>query len=140
MESLKIGEVAKLAGVNLQTIHYYERKGLLEKPPRTSSNYRMYAKDAVRVILFIKHAQKLGFSLKEIKELLSFKAAPRSKCTEVKRKAEIKLKAIEDKIFALQNMRKALSTLIDECLGSKPVTECPILEALSAQSEYVERG
>ena len=73
MEGLKVGQVAKQAGVNLQTIHYYERRGLLPKPPRTGSNYRAYPTDAVLLVRFIKSAQELGFTLKEIKELIALR-------------------------------------------------------------------
>ena len=83
MEGLKVGEVAKKAGVNLQTIHYYERRGLLPQPPRTGSNYRAYPEDSVRRVQFVKRAQELGFTLKEIKELLSLRARPRARCADV---------------------------------------------------------
>ena len=132
MQGLKVGEVAKLAAVNLQTIHYYERTGLLPKPARTASNYRMYTDDAVRRVRFIKRAQELGFTLKETKELLSLRAAPRSCCGDVRHQAEAKLVDIEDKIRTLHGMRKALTKLIGECSGKGPATACPILEALDS--------
>lgn len=135
MEGLKVGEVAKLAGVNLQTVHYYERRGLLPRPPRTGSNYRTYPEDAVRRVQFIKRTQELGFTLKEIMELLSLRAAPRTQCTDVRDRAEVKVRDIDDKVRALQAMRKALSKLIGECSGEGPVTHCPILEALDSEDE-----
>jgi len=133
MEGLKVGEVAKQAGVNLQTIHYYERRGLLPKPPRTGSNYRAYPDDAVLRVRFIKRAQELGFSLKEIKELLSLRAAPRTRCADVRDRAEAKVQDIDDKVRTLQAMQKALTKLISECSGKGPVTQCPILEALDSE-------
>lgn len=135
MEGLKVGEVAKQAGVNLQTIHYYERRGLLPRPPRTGSNYRAYPEDAVRRVRFIKRAQELGFTLKEIQELLSLRAAPRARCADVRKRAEIKVQDIDDKIRTLQAIRKALTKLIGECSGEGPVTQCPILEALDSEDE-----
>ena len=135
MESLKIGEVAKRAGVNLQTIHYYERRGLLAKPPRSESNYRAYPEDAVLRVRFIKRAQELGFTLKEIKELLSLRAAPRSRCADVRSRAEAKVQDIDSKIRTLRAMRKALTKLIGECSGEGPVTQCPILEALDPKDQ-----
>ena len=135
MESLKVGEVAKQAGVNLQTIHYYERRGLLPKPPRTGSNYRAYPTDAVLRVRFIKRAQELGFTLKEIKELLSLRAAPRTRCSDVRRRAEAKVQDIDEKVRTLQAMRRALTKLIGECSGIGPVTECPIVEALDSEDE-----
>lgn len=135
MEGLKVGEVAKLAGVNLQTVHYYERRGLLPRPPRTGSNYRTYPEDAVRRVQFIKRTQELGFTLKEIMELLSLRAAPRTQCADVRDHAEAKVRDIDDKVQALRAMRKALSKLIGECSGEGPVTHCPILEALDSEEE-----
>jgi len=133
MTSLKVGDVAKQAGVNLQTIHYYERRGLLPKPPRTGSNYRAYPEDAVLRVRFIKRAQELGFTLKEIKELLSLRAAPRTRCADVRNRAEAKVQDIDDKVRTLQSMRKTLTKLIGECSGKGPVTQCPILEALDSE-------
>lgn len=133
MENLKIGEVARRAGVNLQTIHYYERRGLLPEPPRTPSNYRLYPEDTVRRVRFVKRAQELGFTLKEIEELLSLRASPRSRCADVRRRAQAKMDDIDGKIRALQGMRKALGKLIGECSGKGPVSECPILETLDPE-------
>lgn len=135
MTGLKVGEVAKQAGVNLQTIHYYERRGLLPKPPRTGSNYRAYPEDAVRRVRFIKRAQELGFTLKDIKELLSLRAAPRTRCADVRERAEVKVQDIDEKVRTLQAMRKALTKLIGECSGKGPVSQCPILEALDSEDE-----
>ena len=135
MTGLKVGEVAKQAGVNLQTIHYYERRGLLPKPPRTGSNYRAYPEDAVLRVRFIKRAQELGFTLKEIKELLSLRAAPRTRCADVRERAEAKVQDIDGKVRTFQAMRKALTKLIGECSGSGPVSQCPILEALDSEGE-----
>lgn len=134
---LRIGEVAKQAGVNLQTIHYYERRGLVPKPPRTASNYRAYPGDTVPRVRFIKRAQDLGFTLKEIKDLLSLKAAPRARCADVRARAAAKLDDIDARIRTLQAMRQALTKLIDECSGAggRPVNECPILEALDAEDD-----
>lgn len=134
MERLRIGELARLAGVNLQTIHYYERRALLPKPPRTTSNYRVYPHDAVRRVRFIKHAQELGFTLEEIKELISLRATPRACCSDVRKRAEQKATQIDDKIHSLKAMRKALTNLMTECSsGEDSVSECPILEALDAE-------
>jgi len=135
MQSLKVGEVARQAGVNLQTIRYYERRGLLAKPPRTGSNYRAYPEEAVLRVRFIKRAQELGFTLKELQELLSLRAAPRTRCADVRRRAQVKLRDIDEKVRTLRSMRKALTKLVGECSGTGPVTQCPILEALDAKDE-----
>ncbi len=133
MTGLKVGEVAKQAGVNLQTVHYYERRGLLPSPPRTGSNYRAYPDDAVLRVRFIKRAQELGFTLREIKELLSLKAAPRTRCADVRERAEAKVQDVDARVRTLQAMRRALTKLIGECSGKGPVSECPILEALESE-------
>jgi MerR family mercuric resistance operon transcriptional regulator len=134
MKGLTVGEVAKRATVNLQTIHFYEREGILPKPPRTVSNYRVYSDDAVRRVQFIKRAQELGFALKDIKELLSLRAAPGSRCADVRQRAQAKVQDIDTKIGTLQRMRKALMKLIGECEGRKPISACPILEALDTEN------
>lgn len=133
MAGLKVGDVAKRAAVNLQTIHFYEREGLLPKPPRTTSNYRMYSEDAVRRVRFIKRAQELGFALKDIRELLSLRATPGSRCADIRQRAIAKLRDIDEKIATLQRMRKALTKLTAECAGRRPITACPILEALDSE-------
>jgi Cu(I)-responsive transcriptional regulator len=130
MEGLKVGEVAKQAGVNLQTIHYYERRGLLPKPPRTASNYRAYPADAVLLVRFIKRAQELGFTLKEIKELMSLRDGGGRRRGEVRALAEAKMRDIDHKLARLQAMRNALFRLVESCAcGRRPT--CPILEALN---------
>jgi MerR family mercuric resistance operon transcriptional regulator len=130
MNGLKVGEVARQAGVNLQTVHYYERRGLLPIPPRTDANYRSYPAGAVLRVRFIKRAQDLGFTLKEIEELLSLRATPRAGCADVRERAEAKVRDIDEKIRTLEAMRRALTKLVGECSERGSVTDCPILEAL----------
>jgi MerR family copper efflux transcriptional regulator len=101
MYGLTIGEVAEQAGVHIETLRYYERRELIEKPPRSASNYRLYPEEAVRRVRFIKRAQELGFSLKDIKGLLLLRATPEAGCAEVRAHAEGKLKAIDEKISSL---------------------------------------
>lgn len=135
MAALKVGDVARQAGVNLQTVHYYERRGLLPKPPRTASNYRAYPQDAVLRVRFIKRAQDLGFTLQEIKELLSLRTTPGTRCTDVRHRAEAKVQDIDAKIQTLTAMRKALTNLIAGCPDAAPLSQCPILAALDEQTE-----
>ena len=131
MESvLTIGQLAERARVNVQTIRYYERRGLLREPERTASNYRVYGGDTVRRVRFIKRAQELGFTLKEIAELLALRATRRSSCAEVRARSQAKMRDIDEKLRTLAAMRKALDWLVRECSGRGPVTECPILETL----------
>src|SRR5437667_10778683 len=101
MERLTVSKVAKQAGVNLETIRYYENEGVLPKPPRTNSGYRIFSDDSIKQLRFIKHAQELGFSLKEIKELLSLRIKPGSSCADVRRKAETKIVDVDEKIERL---------------------------------------
>ncbi|GBD98799.1 mercuric resistance operon regulatory protein [bacterium BMS3Abin07] len=138
MERLTIGKLAKQSEVNIETIRYYERRGLIPKPPRRESGYRQYPRDTVTRIQFIKRAKELGFSLREILELLSLRVDPATTCGDVKKRAEIKIADIEEKIRTLQGMKKALMNLTVECKGRGPVSECPILEALDTKGERAE--
>jgi MerR family copper efflux transcriptional regulator len=130
MSSLTIGQVASKAGVNIQTIRYYERRNLLPEPSRGESGYRYYEEETVKHIRFIRNAKELGFSLKEVGELLSLRLDPGGMSAAVKELAKEKLADIEDKIDTLQRMHKALDGLIHTCPGCGPVRECPILDAL----------
>jgi MerR family transcriptional regulator, copper efflux regulator len=132
MDGLSIGDVAKQANVHIETLRYYERRGLLARPPRSTSNYRLYAAETVRRVRFIKGAQELGFSLKEIQELLSLRAEPKTSCEDIRERAEAKITDIEAKIRSLQAMKRALTKLVMECSGSGPITDCPILEAFDS--------
>ncbi len=135
MDGITIGVVAKQAKVNIDTLRYYERRGILPRPLRTAANYRLYTEDAVRRVRFIKRAQELGFTLSEIKELLALRAAPRGRCAAVRGRAELKMRDIEAKIASLNAMRSALATLVRQCRGRATATECPILESLGKRRE-----
>lgn len=132
MEGLTIGRLARESQVNVETIRYYERRGLLPRPPRRPSGYRMFPPSAVQVLRFVKTAQVLGFSLKEIKELLALRIQPGRSCADVRGRAERKIGEIDQKIRTLQSMRKALVRLAAACSGRGPVSDCPILESLEA--------
>lgn len=132
MNGLTIGEVAAGAKVNIETMRYYERRGLVPKPPRSVSNYRVYPEDTVKRVRFVKRAQELGFSLKEIKELLTLRASPRARCGDIRERASEKIEDIDAKIRTLRAMRKSLSKLVSECSGKGPITNCPILEAIDS--------
>jgi MerR family transcriptional regulator, copper efflux regulator len=130
MKSLTIGQVAHEAGVGIETVRFYERKGLIEEPTRRASGYRQYGEEVVDRLRFIREAKDLGFTLNEIKELLSLKLDPSSSCAEVKGRAEAKIADIEEKIRTLQRMKRALAKLTKACSGDGPTSKCPILEAL----------
>jgi Hg(II)-responsive transcriptional regulator len=131
--ALKIGEVAERGGVNLQTIRYYEREKLLPEPPRLPSGYRMFPEQTVHRVRFIKRAQELGFSLAEIRDLLSIQVDPRKECSDVKRMAKTKIADIEEKIRTLEAMKRVLGGLMKLCPGQGPSSECPILESIEAK-------
>lgn len=131
--TLKIGAVAKQAGVHVQTIHYYEKEGLLPVASRSAAGYRLYAPDTVHRLLFIRHAQEIGFSLKEIRDLLSLRVDAHMTCGDVKARAEQKLVEVQHKIERLQTVRGALEGLIASCEAEKPAHECALLEALDAE-------
>jgi MerR family transcriptional regulator, copper efflux regulator len=126
---LRIGEVAGEAGVNIQTLRFYERRGLLKNPPRRPSGYREYTPDSVRRVRFIKRAQQLGFTLKEIEELLQLRDDPSVPCAEVRTTAEAKVSEIDEKIRHLKAMKKALQTLAESCAANQQ-RHCPLLESL----------
>jgi MerR family copper efflux transcriptional regulator len=132
MDGLTIGDVAKEAKVNIETLRYYERRGLLARPPRSASNYRLYSAETVRRVRFIKGAQELGFSLEEILELLSLRAEPETSCEDIRERAQAKITDIEAKIASLQAMKRALAKAVTECSGGGPLTDCPILESFDS--------
>ena len=133
MKALTIGQVARHAGVGIETVRFYERQGLLEEPARKQSGYRQYGEDVVARLRFIRRAKELGFSLKEIKELLALRVDPTTTCAEVRSKAAAKLTDVEQKIEALQRIRTALVKLTAVCRGRGPTSECPILDALDGE-------
>jgi len=131
--SLTIGRLAQKAGINLETVRFYERKGLLPKPPRSTSGYRLFPTEAARRLRFIKRAQELGFSLSEILELLTLRLSPRTASTEILNRTDAKIADIEGKIKSLDSMRKSLLKLALSCDGCAPLSECPILESLDKE-------
>ena len=132
---MRTGELAAQAGVNVETLRYYERRGILSKPKRApSSGYREYPADAVQLIRFVKRAQELGFTLHEIEELLRLRENKRESCAEVKAAAQSKLADIEAKIASLRSMKRALGALVVACSRRKALT-CPLLESLDAPLE-----
>ena len=138
MNILTIGQLAKRAQVNVDTIRYYERRGLIPEPPRRQSGYRQYSQDDVVRIQFIKRAQELGFALKEIEELLALRVDPDTTCAGIKEQTEAKIADISTKIQTLQRMTRVLTRLATACDARAPTSECPILEALDTKDgDYV---
>jgi Hg(II)-responsive transcriptional regulator len=139
MDGFTVGELAKQANVHVETLRYYERRGLIPKPHRTVSNYRVYSSENLRRVKFIKQAQGLGFSLNEIKKLLALRATPRARCVDVRRYATHKIEDIDARIRSLARMRKTLEKLLDECHGNRLATQCPILESLDSEPSTVSQ-
>ena len=126
---MRIGTAAKQSGVNVQTLRYYERRGLLPKAPRRRSGYREFPDDAVRVVRFVKRAQDLGFSLDEVEALLRLRGDKRRDRSRVRAVAEQRIAQIDRKLAELQAMKHALSRLV-HCCRDGAALECPIIEAL----------
>lgn len=129
METLSIGQVAERAGVGVETVRFYQREGLIEEPARPGTRHRRYPSEAVTRIRFIRGAQNLGFSLKEIEELMALRLAPGTSKAEIRSRAEAKVAEIEGKLRDLQRIRDTLLKLIGSCEGTGTVEGCPILEA-----------
>jgi len=129
-EDLTIGRVARAAEVNVETIRYYHRRGLLDEPAKPSSGRRRYSSDAVRRVCFIKRAQQLGFTLEEVKGLLRLEDG--RNCARTRLLAEQKLTVIEQRLATLARMRKMLKSLVAECTRGKRRRSCPIITALSS--------
>jgi len=132
MNLLRIGEVAKQTGVSIETLRYYEKQGLVDSPSRTDAGYRLYGERAVQQIEFIISAKNLGFSLKDIQELLNLRVDKENHtCEEVKTLAECKLTDIEERIRELSTIRQALKQVINTCCGGpESADNCSILGAL----------
>lgn len=126
---MRIGTAAEQAGVNVQTLRYYERRGLLSRPPRRQSGYRDFPGDAVRIVRFIKRAQDLGFTLDEVEQLLRLRRDTRRDRARVRAVAETRVRQIEQKIAELEAMKQALAHLV-HCCRDGSTLECPIIEAL----------
>lgn len=135
MTALIISKAADRAGVGIETIRFYERKGLIEQPPKPEAGYRTYPLETVRRIRFIRQAQELGFSLREIDELLSLRADPASDCADVRERAMEKLREVDCKVERLQRIRAALEDLVVACPGSGALRQCSIMEALAGSAD-----
>lgn len=130
MKELTIGALAKAAGVNVETIRYYERRGLLRKPPKPEEGYRKYPIEVIKQVRFIKTAQKLGFSLREIEEILNLGGKGKLSCAEMFARANHKIGEIEAKIGALEAMRRVLLEATESCPEAGSLNLCPIWERL----------
>lgn len=141
MEAVTIGKAARAAGVGVETIRFYERCGLIEQPPkRDGAGYRVYSAETVRRIRFIRQALQIGFSLREIKELLWLRADPSADCGHVREKATAKVAEVDRKINQLERIRGALQEVIAACPGHGALRACTILEALQVARQPQSRS
>ncbi|MCW6003589.1 MerR family DNA-binding protein [Micromonospora sp. CPCC 205371] len=127
---MRTGQVADLAGVNIQTLRYYERRGLLPTPSRRASGYRVYGPDAVRTVRFVKRAQQLGFSLAEVESLLELAQGGPSSCEGARRLAVDKISDLDQRITHLHAMRDSLQHLVATCERPRRQRECPLLDTI----------
>ena len=138
--AMTIGRAARQAGVGVETIRFYERKGLIDQPPKPlDASFRVYPAETVGRIRFIREAQEIGFSLREIDELLSLRADPAADSADVRRRAIAKRDEVERKIAHLQRIHGALEELIAACPGRGAVRECSIMEALTSAADNPPR-
>jgi len=137
MDVLTIGQLARQARVNRETVRYYERRRLLQRPSRSVTGYRVFSDDALRRLRFIRHAKMLGFSLEEIRELWALRI---NSIERVRERTQAKIADIERKIEALRRMRRALSGLVTACSRRRKTEECPILSCLEASTIQHESG
>jgi len=127
---LNIGQVAKQTGVTVETIRFYEKQGLIATPLRSDAGYRQYPSETVKRVRFIQHAKEVGFTLKDIGELLALRREPGSSCTDIKLRATQKIEDVDKKIQELKRIREALARMVMKCSGRGPLSACPILEEL----------
>jgi MerR family copper efflux transcriptional regulator len=130
---VRIGKVAIQVGITVEAIRFYEKKGLIEPPRRNESGYRDYPEDVVQLVSFIKRAKELGFSLKEIKNLMSLRFTPGTTCSEVKNQTIEKIADIDRKVDDLLKIKGALTELVNVCPGQGPLSHCTIIEALESK-------
>lgn len=134
LSDVTISELAKACNVGVETVRYYERRGLLPDPRPRKVGYRDFDPDDVRRLNFVKQAQALGFTLKEIGELLALRVSGKTTCSEVRELAEAKLKDVDEKLRTLRSFKRALGRLVEQCEDTGLRSHCPILDALDERS------
>jgi DNA-binding transcriptional MerR regulator len=132
---MRTGQVAELAGVNVQTLRYYERRGLLPEPARRESGYRVYGPDAVRTVRFIKCAQELGFALRDAESLLALAAGGPNSCDAARELAEEKMSDLDRRIADLTAMRESLGRLAATCAKPRAERDCPLLHSIQQTAD-----
>lgn len=136
MPNHTIGAVARSVGIGVETVRFYERKGLIAPPPRTPSGYRQYPDDAIERLRFVRRAQELGFTLDEIASLLELRVEAGTACEDARRLALARLTDVQSRIADLQRIADALGGLVTACEAERETTACPILDALSPEGDH----
>ncbi|MHB0887986.1 MerR family transcriptional regulator [Acidithiobacillus caldus] len=133
----RIGEVAKIAGVHVETVRFYERQGIIHQPVKPPTGIRRYSLESIDRIRFVKHAQALGFTLQEARDLLALRTRASGSCERVQVQATRKLQLVQEKLAALQRLEKTLTSFLEECgRPGRPTTEeCPVLQALGGEED-----
>ena len=135
-----IGQLAKESACKVETVHYYEKIGLMPEPPRTEGGHRVYALSHVKRLNFIRRSRELGFKIEQIKDLLKFIDEPNHYCGEVKAMAMEQARAMQEKIDDLQRLQSALNEMVTQCKGSNnAIDECPIVDALFTHNVVEQR-
>ena len=135
MEGLTIGKLARECGVGVETIRFYERKGLIEQPEQPASGYRKYPAETGARVKFIRNAKELGFSLREIGELLSLAETSKMSRKRMQSRTEAKIVEIDEKIAGLLRLKEELSGLVKVCRSGKRACRCPIVDAFEHSGE-----
>lgn len=135
MSVLSIGQIAKATGVSVEAIRFYEKRGLIATPQRTSAGYRQYPPETIKRVRFILHAKDAGFTLAEIADLLALRQSSSDSCAKIKQRAQAKLDDVDSRLNDLHLVRGALSNLIAKCDGMEQMGECPIIETLELDDE-----
>lgn len=133
-----IGQLARQANCKVETVHYYEKTGLIPEPPRTEGGHRVYVLSHVKRLNFIRRSRELGFSIDQIRELLKFIDEPDHYCGEVKAMAMLQVEQVQRKIDDLQRLKMALFSMVGQCKGERySINDCPIIDALYFESQSV---
>lgn len=137
-DGFTIGQLAEKAGIGVETVRYYEKEGLLDQPRRPMGSFRTYGREALNRLAFVHEAKELGFTLKEIRDLIELRSNPDTDAAAVRGRAVAKLRQIERKVMQYERMRATLRELLSRCPGAGDLGECPIVQALTVTA--VEGG
>lgn len=130
-EKYSVGQLAKETGCKVETVHYYEKIGIMPEPPRTEGGHRVYTLPHVKRLNFIRRSRELGFRIEQIKDLLKFIDEPNHYCGEVRAMAMLQARVVQEKIDNLQRLQSALNEMVTQCKGSdNSIDDCPIVDAL----------